>query len=87
METKGEMLDDVTDISKSLFPYDDDLVQKANGWLLRESGKADLARLESFLLRHGKGIPRTTLRHAIERFEEKKRKKLLGKTRAETRKK
>jgi len=80
---RGKMLDDVYEISKSLFPYNDDLVQKANGWLLREAGKADSARLESFLLRHGAAIPRTTLRYAIERFEEKKRKHILVVTREE----
>ena len=83
MARKGEMLDDVYDISKSLFPDDDDLVQKANGWLLREAGKTDSARLEGFLLKHGKTIPRTTLRYSIERFDEKKRKQLLVETRVE----
>ncbi|KPJ69135.1 hypothetical protein AMJ44_04560 [candidate division WOR-1 bacterium DG_54_3] len=81
MARKGKMLDDVYEISKSLFPDDDDLVQKANGWLLRESGKADSSRLESFLLKHGKAIPRTTLRYAIERFDKEKRKHILVVTR------
>ena len=62
------------------FPVDDDLVHKANGWLLREAGKADPARLEKFLLAHGPAIPRTTVRYAIERFPEAKRKALLLKT-------
>lgn len=83
MARKGKMLDDVYEISKSLFPDDDDLVQKANGWLLRESGKADSACLESFLLKHGAAIPRTTLRYSIERFSEEKRKQLLVETRVE----
>jgi len=38
-------------------------------------------RLEKFLLRHGPAIPRTTLRYAIERFPEEKRKALLLSTR------
>jgi hypothetical protein len=44
----------------------------------------DLARLavERFLLAHGPAIPRTTLRYAIERFPEAKRKALLEKTRS-----
>jgi len=53
---------------------------EANGWLLREAGKTDEKRLERFLLRHGKAIPRTTVRYAIERFPESKRKQLLGMT-------
>lgn len=60
-----------------LFVDRDDLIQKANGWLLRETGKGDMKRLERFLLEKGSAIPRTTLRYAIERFDEKKRKALL----------
>lgn len=78
---KKEYHDTIYAIAASLFPVDDDLVQKANGWLLREAGKIDMNRLEAFLLRHGPAVPRTTLRYAIERFEEKKRKSLLEKTR------
>jgi hypothetical protein len=36
-----------------------------------------MKRLEKFLLSRGALIPRTTLRYAIERFEEKKRKSIL----------
>jgi len=72
----------IYEISEALFPVDDDLVQKANGWLLREAGKADAARLEKFLLRHGPAIPRTTLRYAIERFAPSKRRMLLARTRS-----
>jgi 3-methyladenine DNA glycosylase AlkD len=77
---KEEHLDTIYGISRSLFSADDDLVQKANGWLLREAGKKDMGRLEKFLLRHGPAIPRTTLRYAIERFDEKRRKELLIET-------
>jgi 3-methyladenine DNA glycosylase AlkD len=77
---KEEYLDTIYGISRSLFPVDDDLIQKANGWLLREAGKNDLGRLEEFLLQHGPSIPRTTLRYAIERFGEKRRRELLIET-------
>ena len=70
----------IYEIAASVFPVDDDLVQKANGWLLREAGKADAARLERFLLTHGPAIPRTTLRYAIERFPPARRKALLLET-------
>ena len=70
-------LDPIYDIVQSHFGDRDDLIQKASGWLLREAGKADMARLEKFLRRHGPAIPRTTLRYAIERFSEAKRKELL----------
>jgi 3-methyladenine DNA glycosylase AlkD len=63
------------------FDSDDDLVQKAAGWLLREVGKADSAALEAFLRAHGPRIPRTTLRYAIERFPLARRRELLASTR------
>lgn len=78
---KQEFQDAVYAVAASLFPASDDLVRKANGWLLREAGKKDPARLEAFLVRHGRAVPRTTLRYAIERFPAPRRKKLLAATR------
>ena len=77
---KAEFLPAIYEISASVFDVDDDLVQKANGWLLREAGKADPGRLERFLLARGPAIPRTTVRYAIERFPEARRKALLLRT-------
>jgi 3-methyladenine DNA glycosylase AlkD len=73
--------DTIYGIAKAHFATQDDLIEKACGWLLREVGKKDMARLERFLLEHGPSIPRTTLRYAIERFDAKKRAGLLLKTR------
>lgn len=80
---RGEQLDDAYAIAESLFKYPEDLIHKATGWMLREAGKPDPARLESFLLEHGPKIPRTTLRYAIERFPPERRKTLLEKTKGE----
>lgn len=77
---KQGYLDIIYEQAIALFPVADDLVQKANGWVLREAGKRDMAKLERFLLSHGPAIPRTTLRYAIERFADSKRRKLLLKT-------
>ena len=77
---RGERLDDVYIIAESLCKYPEDLIHKAAGWLLRDAGKADAKRLETFLLDNGQHIPRTTLRYAIERFTPVKRKMLLEKT-------
>lgn len=79
---RPEFLPAIYDVSLAAFPVDDDLIHKANGWLLREAGKTDPVRLERFLLAHGPAIPRTTLRYAIERFPEKKRKALLVNTKS-----
>lgn len=70
-------IDAIYDLARNHFGDSDDLIQKANGWLLREVGKTDMTRLEKFLRRFGPSIPRTTLRYAIERFPEGKRKSLL----------
>lgn len=80
---RGRFLDEIYGLSASAFPVDDDLIHKANGWLLREAGKADPGRLERFLLAHGPAIPRTTLRYAIERFPARKRRALLLQTKTE----
>ncbi|MGB8953534.1 MAG: DNA alkylation repair protein [Candidatus Aminicenantales bacterium] len=77
---RGKFLGTVYEISEMLFAVKDDLIEKANGWLLREAGKTDMERLEKFLLVRGPKIPRTTLRYAVERFPEKRRKRLLLKT-------
>jgi 3-methyladenine DNA glycosylase AlkD len=77
---RGIALDSAYHTARRLFDSPDDLIQKANGWLLREAGKTDGRRLERFLLRHGPAIPRTTLRYAVERFPASRRKFLLRAT-------
>jgi 3-methyladenine DNA glycosylase AlkD len=64
-----------------------DLIQKAVGWMLREAGNADPRRLERYLRTHGRRIPRTTVRYAIERFPERLRRELLAVTRPSQRQK
>ena len=78
---RGESLDAVYDIARRLHGDREDLIQKAVGWALREAGKTDMDRLERYLRAGGAGIPRTTVRYAIERFPEAKRRALLAATR------
>ena len=78
---RGESLDLVYEIARRLHPDPEDLIQKAVGWALREAGKTDMARLERYLRANGAAIPRTTLRYAIERFPEARRKAVLIDTR------
>lgn len=64
-------------IAKKLLSDKEDLMHKAVGWALREVWKKDPKRCEEFLLAHYSRLPRTTLRYAIEKMEEGKRKKFL----------
>lgn len=64
-------------LSKELLNDKEDLIHKAVGWMLRELWKKDNKIVEIFLIDNYSIIPRTTLRYAIEKMEEKRRKKFL----------
>ena len=78
---QGLALDLAYDVARRLHADEEDLIQKAVGWMLREAGKADAARLDRYLRTNGPRIPRTTVRYAIERFPDVKRRSLLRATR------
>ncbi len=78
---RGEHLGPAYAAVRSLFGDDQDPIHKAAGWLLREAGRTDAARLERFLRRHGPAVPRTTLRYAIERMPAGRRRAIMAATR------
>jgi 3-methyladenine DNA glycosylase AlkD len=69
--------DDALKLYAQLLTDPHDLMHKACGWMLRELGKRDEARLLDFLQTHYSDLPRTTLRYAIEKFTPLQRKALL----------
>lgn len=74
------MVDAGYEVALRLQEDGEDLIQKAVGWMLREAGKVDRARLEAFLLEQGSRTPRTTLRYAIEKFSKEDRKRIMEAT-------
>ena len=79
---RGLAHDEIYTVAQRLHGDAEDLIQKAVGWMLREAGKLDPARLERYLRAHGGSVPRTTVRYAIERFPIARRRELLAATRA-----
>ncbi len=54
------------------------LIQKANGWMLREIySKVDKNLIENYLIDNYSRLPRTSLRYAIEKMPENERQKYL----------
>lgn len=74
---KKNKFEDALAISELLLNDTHDLIHKAIGWMLREIGKRDLEIEEEFLKQHYNSLSRTTLRYAVEKFDEEKRKRYL----------
>lgn len=70
-------LADTFAIADILLHHPHDLIHKAVGWLLRETGKRDKDALVSFLQPRAATMPRAMLRYAIERFPEEERQSYL----------
>jgi 3-methyladenine DNA glycosylase AlkD len=66
------------DIATCLVHDPHDLIHKAVGWMLRETGQRDPAALREFLKTHAATMPRTALRYAIEKLSPEERAEWLA---------
>lgn len=64
---------DIVALSEILLDDSHDLIHKATGWMLRETGKVNQSVLVDFLDRYYRQMPRTMLRYAIERLTVKQK--------------
>lgn len=71
-------LDDTFALAALLEGDSHDLMHKAVGWMLREAGKQDEARLLEYLDAHAATMPRTALRYSLERLDPELRAYYMG---------
>lgn len=67
-----------TQLCENLLDHTHDLIHKATGWMLRESGKIDPQVLIEFLDQHAAVMPRTMLRYSLEKLEPEVRKHYMS---------
>lgn len=70
-------LNDTYNLSLKMMHHKHDIMHKAIGWMLRETGKRDTKRLYDFVQEHKAIMPRTMLRYSIEKFDKETRKELM----------
>ena len=75
---KNDEFEEIIELAERLMDDGHDLMNKAIGWMLRGMGKRDQSRLENFLKKHAKTMPRTMLRYSIEKLPRENRSKWMN---------
>lgn len=78
MLIRNGIYDDTFRLAESFLNTRYDLMQKSVGWMLREVGKRDRRLLVEFLEKHGRHMPRTMLRYAVEKFPPEQRRYFMS---------
>ncbi|MEZ5387069.1 MAG: DNA alkylation repair protein [Prosthecobacter sp.] len=74
---KGEFADTLR-LCAGFLTHQHDLMHKACGWMLRETGNRKVDVLRAFLDEHAPRMPRTMLRYAIEKLSHTERRRYLA---------
>jgi 3-methyladenine DNA glycosylase AlkD len=75
---KQNDIEDTFKIAEILLFDEQDLINKAVGSWIREAGKRDKEMLLNFLNKYADKMPRVTLRYAIEKLDDKQKKKYMN---------
>lgn len=76
---RHNLLEPTLELCEYFLNHPHDLMHKACGWMLRETGKKNEKVLTDFLDRHYREMPRTMLRYSLERLSADQRKHYMQK--------
>jgi len=75
---KQNHLRDVLRVSEALLLDPEDMVQKGYGWTLKECSKKHPDEIYEFIMQHKHEMPRTSLRIALEKYDQPRRKAAMA---------
>ena len=75
---KGEHLTFALKVADELLRDDDYLIQNGYGWMLKDASILFPDEVYDYVMKNRKTMPRRALRYAIERFDTKRRKRIMG---------
>jgi len=76
---KGLFREDIFEIADILLMDPDDMVQKGYGWMLKAASQANQEDVFNYIMKNKTGMPRTSLRYAIEKMPGNLKKQAMAK--------